>query len=160
MLIRTNDVLVQQELFPPPLKDGEFQPLFDAHGQEVRGRPFELDYTRYHKIEFEGRLVWIVARDYVRGPIDTRNPIGYSCSSWYRDLNFNERVAADGLWFVLPAFRNRGIGKALKFAGHALLEKAGVVRTYDTIRGKFNHPTLMADIGLIPTGIRWERELR
>src|ERR1700686_2215600 len=94
-----------KELFPVSINQDAFKRLFNEHGMEVRGKPFELDYRRYYQIQSEGRLVWIVARS-----IETDAPIGYACSFWYRDLHFNERVAADDLWFVTPAYREQGVG--------------------------------------------------
>src|SRR5260370_9586101 len=114
MLQRVPDlefVRYQKEIFPQPKSD--FTTLFDAHGMEVRGKPFDLDFKRYHQIEFEHRLVWIVARSK-----ETNEPIGYACSFWYRDLHFDERVAADDLWFVQKGFRQSGVGRAVKIMCH------------------------------------------
>ena len=130
----------------------EFAELFKVHGLEVRGKPFDLDFRRYHIIEFEGRLVWIVARE-------NSVPIGYACSFWYRDLHFDERVAADDLWFVDPAFRGNGVGKKVKLMCHAELKKQGVVKIYDTIRESYNHPCLMSDLGFEVWGHRWQKTL-
>jgi hypothetical protein len=130
----------------------EFAELFRAHGIEVRGKPFNLDFRRYHMIEFEGRLVWIVARF-------ASAPIGYACSFWYRDLHFNERVAADDLWFVHEDYRRKHVGETLKVLCHEELKKQGVVRVYDTIRSAYNHPGLMDDLGFKIWGSRWTREL-
>jgi hypothetical protein len=142
-----------KELFP--LLGNGFNSLFADHGREVRGKPFDLDFRRYGQIEREGRLVWIVARS-----IETDAPIGYACSFWYRDLHFNERVAADDLWFVRKDFRNKGVGIAVKTMCHEELKKQGVVRVYDTIRAVgFRHATLMRDLGFEPAAIRWTKEL-
>jgi hypothetical protein len=141
-----------KEVFPGPGSD--FDQLFKAHGREVRGRPFDLDFRRYHAIEFDKRLVWIVAR-----VPQTRKPIGYACSHWYRDMNFYERVAADGLWYVDPAYRRSGVGKTVKVLCHEHLEKAGVVRIYDNIRAAYNHPNLMHDLGFVNWGHRWVKVL-
>ena len=130
----------------------EFAELFKVHGLEVRGKPFDLDFRRYHIIEFEGRLVWIVARE-------NSVPIGYACSFWYRDLHFNERVAADDLWFVHKDFRGKGVGESLKERCHVELKKQGVVKIYDTIRESYNHPVLMSDLGFRLWGHRWQKTL-
>jgi hypothetical protein len=133
----------------------EFAELFQAHGVEVRGKPFDLDFRRYRVIEREKRLVWIVARS-----IETDAPIGYACSFWYRDLHFNERVAADDLWFVRKDFRNKGVGIAVKTMCHEELKKQGVVRIYDAIRESYHHPRLMREIGFDKLwGFRWVKEL-
>jgi hypothetical protein len=146
-------VTYEQEAFPGPVS--KFNRLFDLHGIEVRGKPFNLDYPRYKQIEREGRLVWIVARS-----IETQVPVGYACAHWYRDLNFDERVAADGLWYVNKSCRRLGIGKTVKTICHEELKKQGVVRVYDTIRAVgFRHATLMRDLGFEPAAIRWTKEL-
>jgi hypothetical protein len=132
----------------------DFKRLFDAHGLEVRGEPFDLDYYRYLQIEREKRLVWIVARS-----IETDAPIGYACSFWYRDLHFNERVAADDLWFVRKDFRRSGVGKTLKEMCHAELKKQGVVHVYDAIRSNYDHRKLMQDLEFERWGNRWKRTL-
>jgi GNAT superfamily N-acetyltransferase len=145
-------VRYQKEIFPQPKSD--FNDLFRQHGMQVRGKPFVLDFKRYHTIEFEGRLVWIVARS-----IDTGWPLGYACSFWYRDLHFDERVAADDLWFVQPELRRRGIGRVLKTMCHAELKKQGVSRIYETVRASYNHETLMQDLGFDRWGARWMKKL-
>jgi hypothetical protein len=142
----------QKEIFPGP--KSEFTRLFDLHSMEVRGKTFDLDFRRYHQLEFERRLVWIVARS-----VETHEPIGYSCSFWYRDLHFDERVAADDLWFVQKEFRRSGVGKTVKVKCHEELAKLGVVRIYDSIRMSFRHQILMRDLGMEPTGVRWMKEL-
>jgi hypothetical protein len=137
-----------KELFP--LLGNGFNSLFADHGREVRGKPFDLDFRRYGQIEREGRLVWIVARS-----IETDAPIGYACSFWYRDLHFNERVAADDLWFVRRGYRRSGVGKTVKLMCHAELKKQGVVRIYDAIRSDHNHPKLMQELEFEVWGHRW-----
>lgn len=146
------DVEVRRELFPPPLPQGKFAPLFLQHATEVRGKPFCLNYSRLYQIELENRLVWIVARN-------KSEPIGYSLHFWYQDLHFGDRLASDDLWFVLRDFRGKGIGGRLKELGHACLKKEGALRTSDTIRSEFDHPTLMTDLGFSPWGTRWTKDL-
>ena len=142
-----------KEIFP--IKENkEFSPLFHDHGNEVRGQPFKLNYGRYRQIENDGRLIWIVARSAIGAPV------GYACSFWYQDLHFDERVAADDLWYVAPACRGDGVGRTIKLMCHAELKKQGVVRVYDIIRASgFSHGTLMRDIGFDPWGIKWKKEL-
>jgi hypothetical protein len=141
-----------REKFPRTVS--EFERLFRDHGMEVRGQPFDLNFARYRSIEFDGRLVWIVAR-----ATETRAPIGYACAFWYRDLHFKDIVASDDLWFVDKSFRRSGVGKTVKVMCHAELKKQGVVRVYDTIRATFRHATLMRDLVFEPNGIRWFKEL-
>ena len=146
-------VTYRKEEFPRVVNRDSFGPLFEAHGIEVRGKPFDLDYRRYYSIEAEGRLVWIVASAVGDGARLT--PIGYACSFWYRDMHFNERVAADDLWYVAPAHRERGVGKVVKLMCHAELKKQGVVLIYDAIRTDHNHPTLMQELEFEVWGRRW-----
>jgi GNAT superfamily N-acetyltransferase len=144
-------VSYENRRFPSP--NSNFNRLFHDHGIEVRGKPFDLDFRRYQIIEFEKRLVWIVAS------YDTYEPIGYACSFWYRDLHFNERVAADDLWFVRKDYRRSGVGKTLKEMCHAELKKQGVVHVYDTIRSNYDHRKLMQDLEFERWGNRWKRTL-
>lgn len=150
-------IRIQDEAFPPPLRQGEFTALFKIHAMEVAGRPFELDYNRYFHLETNGRLVFIVARD--DGASPSAPAVGYSCHFWYRDLHFNERLVGDDLWFVLPNYRRRGIGTALKLVGHDMMRRRGCVRARDVIRNGFDHPNLMSKIGYAPRGTQWTREL-
>jgi GNAT superfamily N-acetyltransferase len=150
-------IRIGREIFPPPVATA-FRSLFEAHGMEVRGEPFSLNYKQYHQLEFEGRLVWIVAR--VGSGVDVGMPIGYmpigySCSWWYRDMHFDERCAAEDLWYVCPEYRRRGIGRRLKEAGHEILEKAGVTRIGDNIRDGGVTTDQMAELGFEPWGTRW-----
>lgn len=146
----TKRIRYAREIFPGA--KSEFDRLFFKHGLEVRGRPFELDFKRYHQLEFEKRLIWIVARW-----AKSNAPIGYSCHYWYRDLHYNERVGADDLWFVDRRVRALGIGFTLKLIGHDELWKCGVVETGDNIRATFRHNKLMDDLGFEKWGTRWKR---
>ena len=154
-------IKIGRGLFPPPVS--EFGPLFDAHGMEVRGKKFCLDFKRYHQLEFDGRLVWVVARaDVPYGERSTRLhvPVGYACSWWYRDMHFDERCAADDLWYVCPEYRGRGIGRRLKEETHEILEKSGVVRIGENIRYRADAlggvpSALMDELGFEPWGTRW-----
>jgi hypothetical protein len=127
--------------------------LFNAHGQEVRGRNMKIFWNRYYAIERDRRLVWIVARDE-----ETATPIGYSCHWWYIDMHFGDKVATDDLWYVIPAARKLGIGRRLKEIGLACLVEAGVQRTYDMIRtdGPWQ---AMKNLGYYESGIRWSKDL-
>jgi RimJ/RimL family protein N-acetyltransferase len=118
----------------------------------VRGKPLELDLIRYRGLQKQGRLVWIVARS------DGGLPVGYSSSHWGRDLNFNEQVAWDGLWFVTPSARGVGVGTELKRLAHAELKRHGCVRVYDLIR-EDAHWRLLDKIGFDIWGTRWVKEL-
>ena len=146
--------LVSRELFPHGLtrRGGEFRSLFDEHGLEVRGRAFELDYGRYSQLQKQGRLVWIVARA-------DELPVGYCCSFWYRDLHYcADYAATDDLWYVMPAFRRRGIGTELKKCCHVELHRHGIRRVYDNIRGD-EHAPLMGELGYEKWATRWIKTL-
>ena len=151
------ELTFRKEDFPRVVNRDSFGPLFHDHGMEVRGKPFELDYKRYYQIEAEGRLVWVVASTVGHGPRLT--PIGYCCSFWYRDLHFDERVAADDLWYVAPAFRGKDVGKKVKLMCHAELKKQGVLTVGDNIRSAYDHPSLMKDLGFERWGTRWKKTL-
>lgn len=153
-----NHIRIQTEVFPPPLRLGEFEALFKMHGVEVAGQPFEIDYRRYFQLEADGRLVFVVAHDDTampRGPV-----IGYSCHFWYRDLHFNKRRCADDLWFVLPHYRKRGIGTALKLLGHDMMRYRGCVQATDVIRNSFDHPNLMVGLEYAPRATQWIKDLQ
>lgn len=145
---------VRRELFPTGLSasSSEFRPLFDAHGVEVAGLPFELDYGRYSQLQKQGRLVWIVARE-------EGDAIGYCMSFWYRDLHFSKEMnATDDLWYVTPASRFCGVGTALKKVCHEELQRHGIRRVYDNIRNDA-HATLMGELGFHRWGTRWLKTL-
>jgi len=73
-------------------------------------------------------------------------------------LHFDERVAADDLWFVRKDYRGSGVGKTVKLMCHTELKKQGVVTIYDTIRAVgFRHGTLMKELDFEPYGIRWKK---
>lgn len=143
--------LLKREIFPFATPT-EFDDLWRRHGDEVRGKPFDLDHARYRQIQKQGRLVWIVARN------DYGLPVGYSCHYWYRDIHFDDKVATDDMWFVTPSIRGYGIGRQLKELGHAELKKQGVVRIYDLIR-ESAHARLLQDLGFRTWGIRWCKDL-
>jgi GNAT superfamily N-acetyltransferase len=155
-ITRAVDVFIQNEVFPPPLPYARFAALFRSHGIEVRGKPFELDYRRYFQLESDGRLIFIVGRD---KNLESQ-PIGYSCHFWYRDLHFNERICCDDLWFVMPEYRGRGIGRALKVKGHSMMAAMGAIEAKDTIRGAFAHTNLMDAIGFKVKALQWTRDLK
>jgi GNAT superfamily N-acetyltransferase len=150
---REDGITIGAEVFPPPIRDGQYDRLFKLHAMEVAGRPFQLDYNRYYHLEADGRLCFIAARD------SLANPVGYSCHFWYRDLHFDERVVADDLWFVHPDYRRRGIGSALKLLGHECMVIKGVVRARDVLRDEFKHPNIMIKMGFTPRAIQWTKDL-
>src|SRR5260370_6048057 len=122
-------MIIIQEKFPLPAEREVFVPLWDAHGDEVRNKPFDLDFDRYEQIEREGWLIWVVAR-----PGIGEEPVGYSCHWSFKSMHWRERVGHDDLWFVQHGWRGRGIGRRLKEIGLEALRAAGVVRTEDLIR--------------------------
>jgi len=143
----------EKEDFPcRPDKAEEFRSLWDAHGIEVKGKPLCLSFSGYARIEDDGRLIWIVARD-------EGVPVGYSCHWWYQSLHFDQRVGHDDLWFVAPSHRGRGIGRNVKKIGHAELRMAGAVETEDMIRISYEHPRLMSGLGFEVRGTWWMKKL-
>ncbi len=149
-------MIIRQEKFPAPAEREWFRPLWDAHGTEIRSKPFALDFSRYEQIEREGRLIWIVSRE--TNVLDLP-PIGYSCHWWYRSMHWDERVGVDDLWFVLPGYRGNGTGVLMKQLGLDLLREAGAVETSDAIRADAPVGHLMADLGYERWGTRWKKKL-
>ncbi len=145
-------MIITREKFPTHEQRPDFKPLWDEHGIEVRGEPLALDFRRYTKIEVEGRLICIVARDNDR-------PVGYSWHYWYQSLHFDERIGHDDLWYVNPAYRGDGIGQRLRMIGVATLKDAGAVTTSDFIRRAGTHPTLMTQLGYEAHGTWWRKTL-
>jgi len=146
-------LIIGREKFPSLEERVKFQPLWDDHGIEVRGTPLKLDFSRYEKIEMEGRMICIIARD--RGV-----PIGYSWHYSYQSLHFDERIGHDDLWYVNPAYRGDGIGQRLRMMGVAALKDAGAVTTSDFIRRAGTHPTLMTQLGYEVHGTWWRKTLK
>lgn len=147
-------MIVRREKFPQATSPDRalFQPLWDAHGIEVRSEPLALDFRRYAQIEREDRLICIVARD---GGL----PVGYSWHWWYKSLHFDERCGHDDLWYVLPAYRKTGLGRELREMGLAALKNAGAVMTSDVIRNAGTHPSLMSQMGYASHGTWWKKTL-
>lgn len=144
-----------QEKFPNPAERELFKPLWDAHGVEVSGVPFRLKYDRYEQIDREGRLIWIVSRETVGGPV-----IGYSCHWWYLDMHWEDRiVGVDDLWYVVPHWRNAGVGGHMKKLGLDLLRSVGAIETSDAIRFSGTNAGLMTGMGYVPWGLRWKKRL-
>lgn len=147
-------MIIRQEKFPVPPKREEFIPLWGAHGLEVRNAPLQLDYEAYERIEREGRLIWVVARD---GSDEL--PIGYSCHWWYQSMHFREWVGHDDIWFVARTWRRAGIGRSLRLKGLEALRAAGAVSTSDFIRNAARVPDLMAGMGYMQWGTWWMKLL-
>lgn len=144
-------ISASREEFPYGAEIKKFEPLFEQHGIEVAGKPLSLNYDQYRRMEREGRLIWVVARN-------DGSPIGYSCHFWYRSLHFEERIAADDIWFVLHDYRCFGIGAQLKKIGLFHLKEAKVTKTFDLIRRE-EHSKLMAELEYAKWGTRWVRDL-
>lgn len=144
------DVKISKESFPAPTDLFWYQwpPLWAAHGIEVRGRPLNIEPHRYRQIEIDGRLVWIVARD------DAGDPIGYSCHWVYRDMAFGDTVGSDGIWYVKPEWRAKGIGVHLKKIGLQEVWDKGAVASYDLIR-RHGPDTVLLKLGYQVWGTRW-----
>lgn len=142
-------ISIAKESFPR--EESEWQPLFDAEGIEICGKPMKLDLDRYVSIEMFNRLVFIAARIY-------REPIGYCTGYVFSDLHWGDRVAVDDIWYVKPEHRKQGIGSAMKRIMHDHLKAIGATKVYDLIRDN-RHPFLMAEYGYTVWGIRWVKEL-
>lgn len=130
----------------------EWQPLFDAEGREIRGYPMQFDWLRYAKMASDKRLVFVATRL-------GNAPIGYCAGFVFRDLHWDERVAADDIWYVKPEYRCQGLGEGMKKALHENLKKLGANRVYDLTRNDYYHPVLMSDLCYTIWGTRWVRNI-
>ena len=119
--------------------------LFDAHAIELRDVRSCLATSQYMKMQDEGRLVIITAR--VDGILQ-----GYSSHFWHRDLHFEHRVAQDDAWYVVPEFRNHGVGRKLREMALEELKKDGVKYAYGRLKVLHPHDTSMKELGYVP----WE----
>jgi GNAT superfamily N-acetyltransferase len=147
MLERTAAMNYSREEFDPDAADWMRQEqLFKMHGMELRGFPATLDIDRYLAMQREGRLVYITARD-TAGDIQ-----GYSSHFWHRDLHFPVRVAQDDAWYVVPEWRNKGVGRKLREIAIQELRDAGVKYAYGRIKTAHPHDESMRDLGYVP----WE----
>lgn len=115
--------------------------LLNAHAMELRGMKIDLDIDNYLRIQKQGRLVIIKARD-ENGLLQ-----GYSCHFWHRHLHFNIRVAQDDAWYVVPELRNQGIGAALLKMAHDELKKDGVKLVYGRLKAAHPHDGSMKELG-------------
>jgi len=129
--------------------------LCDAHAMELRGMKADLFIDQYNRIQREGRLVLIMARDMSRNDL----LIGYSSHFWYRHLHFNMRIANDDAWYVVPEYRNRGIGRALREMALVYLKAAGCVGAYGRTKTEFPHDESMTDLGYDPFEMVWLKDL-
>lgn len=137
------DIVYAREPF---ILDERAQELFDEHATELRGFKADIDVLRYQQLQNENRLVWITARD-SDGVLQ-----GYSMHFWHRDLHFNQRVAQDDAWYVVPELRKHGIGKELRRRALDELKKDGVKLAYGRLKLAHDHPDTMSELGYIP----WE----
>jgi hypothetical protein len=144
---------IGRENFPTTAERPAFEPLWRAHGIEVRGKPFELDFARYEQIERDGRLICVVAR------ADDGVPAGYSWHWWYKCLHFGNRVGHDDLWYVKPLYRGQSIGFMTRHLGLDLLREAGAVETTDFIREGGVSLKIMHDLEYERRGNWWTRKL-
>jgi GNAT superfamily N-acetyltransferase len=140
-------ITCRREDFDPDSRDWNRQKqLFDAHAMELRGLMSDLDLEQYARIQREGRLVWVTARD-VGGLM-----VGYSMHFWHRHLHFNIRVAQDDAIYVVPELRMLGIGRMMREIAIEELKKAGVKIVYGRLKTAHPHDDSMKGLGYVP----WE----
>lgn len=123
-----------------------FKTLNDAHGMELRNMPADLNITVYMNLQKEGRLILITAKD-------GDNYIGYSSHFWHRHLHFNLRIGQDDAWYVIPEYRNQGIGRKLRELAIEEMKKDNVDFAYGRLKVAHPHDSSMEDLGYSP----WEQ---
>lgn len=154
MTIMNVQITYQREDFNPDASDWKRQQqLFDAHAMELRGLMSDLDLDQYARIQNQGRLVWITARD-----VD-RLLVGYSMHFWHRHLHFNIRVAQDDAIYVVPELRKLGIGRKLRELAIEELKNAGVKIVYGRLKVAHPHDDSMESLGFVPWETVYLKEL-
>jgi len=150
-----NSALVyQREDFDPKARDWKRQrELMDAHAMELRGMPADPDIFQYQRLQREGRLVIITARD-GQGILQ-----GYSSHFWHRDLHFNIRVAQDDGIYVVPELRKQGVGTFLRKMAIHELKKAGVQVVLGRLKVAHPHDESMTELGFVPWETVYIREI-
>lgn len=136
-----------REDFDPKAPDfGRWLELCDAHALELRGMKADIDIDQYQRLQKQGRLVLIMARN-IDGLL-----IGYSSHFWHRDLHFNQKIAQDDAWYVIPELRVRGIGRKLREMTIEELRKDGVKYVYGRLKTAHPHDDSMTSLGYF----KWE----
>lgn len=140
-----------------PLESGDWKEklrLFDMHAEELRGRKTDLNLDIYRKLEANGFLVFLTARDFDSGKL-----IGYSSHIWHHELHYSMPVAQDDAWFVLPQFRCLGIGQKLMEAAHTELARLGVKIVLTRVKVSAPHDAVLAQLGYRPYEVNWRKDL-
>lgn len=148
------EISYRRENFNPYAPDWQRQrQLMDAHAMELRGMMASPDIAQYLRLQDEGRLVIITARD--------REDVmqGYSSHFWHRDLHYQIRVAQDDAWYVVPELRKQGVGRRLRELALEELRKDGVKYAYGRLKTAHPHDDSMAGLGYVPFETVFLKEL-
>lgn len=146
-----SEITYQREKFDPNHEG--FKTLNDAHGIELRGMPTQLNIPVYLRIQNEGRLVLVTAKD---GDIY----VGYSSHIWFRHLHFDLRIGEDDAWYVTPAYRKQGVGRKLREFAIEELKKDNVDFVYGRLKVAHPHDDSMNGLGYKPWETVWIKDLK
>jgi GNAT superfamily N-acetyltransferase len=121
-----------------------FKYLANLHGRELWGIDADLNLEQYRNLQNSGRLIMVTAR------LSDNTMIGYSSHFWHRHLHFNVRIAQDDAWFVLPEFRDQGIGRELRLYSIEEFKKDGVKFAFGRLKTAHPHDSSMLNLGYKP----------
>lgn len=109
------------------LKDfiGEFSELLEPHMTEINvsqrlGFTFKPDYARYIKMQEAGVFVVVTCRD-------DKKLIGYTVFGVMPNIRYSDcKIAKEDLYYILPEYRGKGLGKKLFVVTEEVLKEKGV----------------------------------
>jgi len=109
------------------LKDfiGEFSALLKPHMDEINvsqrlGFEFKPDYARYIKMQEAGIFVVVTCRS-------DEKLIGYTVFGVMPNIRYTDcKIAKEDLYYILPEYRNKGLGKRLFVVTEQALKDQGV----------------------------------
>jgi GNAT superfamily N-acetyltransferase len=109
------------------LKDfiGEFSELLEPHMTEINvsqrlGFTFKPDYARYIKMQEAGVFVVVTCRD-------EKKLIGYTVFGVMPNIRYSDcKIAKEDLYYILPEYRGKGLGKKLFLVTEEALKEKGV----------------------------------
>src|SRR5215475_4398188 len=146
-----HDVVIAREPAPVGPAYVDFHPLFVAHGLEVQGRAIRPDVIRYAELERRKVLAFFAARR-------SGEAVGYSCHFAYRSLHWQETIAHDDFWYVIPELRGHGVGTALRREGLKWAKSIGCVYVEAIMFRDRANRALLRKLGYKRKGIRWVYE--
>ena len=103
----------------------EFDMLLKPHMAEINisqklGFKFEVDYDKYVKLQDVGVLTVITCRD-------NEKLIGYCVMSVMQHIRYMScKLAKEDLYYIVPEYRGKGLGKQLFIETEKVLKEQGV----------------------------------